>query len=1017
MSTPSDEPNGSDAWQDPDEGFPIYRAQPTPQDVPGFMTRALAHLRTVEGTDDVEFEHVTFQSAQDVWLAPIGAYVPEEDAPSTPEEVAAGASPTGRWGVPMLEWETGVRRAMREAWGEPVTYTPRLVADAQEPEGILDYVMLAQDFAEAQLWDRGDVFVALFSDWSGEPAASMLRQVALVLPREHIMRGMGAFLDGDAELHELLMHGEHPIELRRRAWLMSTIYDRGEVRLRDAPIDAVRCNLQALDGTTTVWIFADDERQLVLIQDPTCTLVEVLDSLAGTDSLPTDEETGVQQPWSHEQLILIDRMLDGVPDDLRACITARGETMHGDVAEHALEFGLLDGRPVPIISGAFWFDGTTWRATPGLAETAYRHGLAADDLGFREAVRKPYRLGGAFTVAQLAAPNDVERREILERVFEACPFPEQPRPEGDACLAYGIPRENASPTEIVEAIELASAAWWDRDPEDCKVGDRVFVVAGRELDGRAAVGTIDTILATSGCWTVDALREWTYGLLQAMDTRWGEHQMLDVLYDNAGVAGRRTPLTRLIRASGFSEAPLWWVNGHAVALLAGVPDPAHGSEPIVLIGIVRADSVMEMLGRMKIWEARRRARYVESLATLVSGNGNKNDDELQPAGCVPWDGPPLEGSQVVPPARRIVHRTNSVHWVWHLTHDGRGLLTSHTLVTDTLGSSAQNDPASFAEQVKLFTGVPDDLLSLVVDRDPDGAYPAIEREGDPDGTDRLARARTLPAATAVFFYDGLDWRTTTAMLRRAHAKSQAEGIDPVTALYSTEVGVPQLVRLLLSGEELTTEQLTDPRYGQLAVGRAITPEEANAAYDRLGTPIDLALTGTLNDLIDVVLDGPEYRYLLDAALSAVDPTNRREIALWLLEQGVDASSQLSFLTPVNVLLANLTLDADDAAVLSRLLDSGADPGCGRLGVGAGLHPIVQLCDRDLDESDLLPLVEVLLGERLLPATTDEDTPPARVDLTAPALPDGLSVLDYVRAGTFPHDRSRTGLLTRLQEET
>lgn len=113
------------------------------------------------------------------------------------------------------------------------------------------------------------------------------------------------------------------------------------------------------------------------------------------------------------------------------------------------------------------------------------------------------------------------------------------------------------------------------------------------------------------------------------------------------------------------------------------------------------------------------------------------------------------------------------------------------------------------------------------------------------------------------------------------------------------------------------------------------------------------------------------------------------------------------MTPLNVLLANPTLDGDDAVILSRLLASGADPGCGMLGA-AGLHPLVQLCDRDTDEVELVPLFDALLDER-----DSEDTQTARTDLTSQALPDGRSPIEYVRTGEFPHRHSKTRLRERF----
>lgn len=100
------------------------------------------------------------------------------------------------------------------------------------------------------------------------------------------------------------------------------------------------------------------------------------------------------------------------------------------------------------------------------------------------------------------------------------------------------------------------------------------------------------------------------------------------------------------------------------------------------------------------------------------------------------------------------------------------------------------------------------------------------------------------------------------------------------------------------------------------------------------------------------------RYLLDGALSTVDPQNRREKALWMLDHDANPEVQLSFMTPINVLLANPTLDGGDVVVLRRLLAQG-----GRGGVGVarrrGIAPLAQLEGRDLEGSARALLREVL----------------------------------------------------------
>lgn len=896
-----------------DKGFPVHRSQLLPEDIPEFLNRAVDHLRERPDADDFALDGVDFETtAAGVWIAPVGVYDPDYDTPSTPEQIAAGESPTGPWGNRMLDWADRAQRAMRRSWGEPFVHTPQLVGEAEEPEGVLDYVLLSQDFAQAELWDRREVFVALLTEWAGQPAGSLLRQVVLILPREVVMQGMGAYLADDTA-QELLMHGEHPLELQRRAWLLSTVFGRGESRVRDAPIEATRCTLQSTTGRTTTWIFADDGRQLLLIQDPACDFAKVL-----------EDREGEEDPEA--RLILIDRLLNGVPDDLRACIAAPGETGSGDVAEHVLEFGTLAGRPVPIISGAFWFDGAVWQASPGLLETGYQHGLTIDGFGFAEAVRRPFRLGGAFTPETLAPSNDPEHRVLVQPVFDLCRYPEQPRPEGYARLGYGIPVD-IDHAGLVEALERASAAWWDEDPPQQSFGDSTFTIGGCRLTGGKDDGVLDTVLATAEHWTVDELQKWVTDLSAVMTERWGQSRTTSYDAQRPGI-DHRTPLTDIMRSTGLAEGPLWWVNGHAVVLLAGYPDPEYSEKPQVILAVCRADAVIELIGRMNIWETRRRARIVESLADLV-----RDVDEPPADRSIAWQGPALQGSGIVPAARRIALRAGDFLWVFRFAHDGRGLLTSHR----TSGGSA---PA--ADPAELLDGVPDDLRSLLADERAERAYPPV---------------------AAVFTRQGGYWHASDGMLRRAYAGSLVGGPDPLTALYSEDHGVPQLRRVLPAWGSMSPRELSEPEYAEYALGQEVSVEEASAAVERLGTRLSAALTGSLSDFFEAPIeDEPGLRYVLDAALSTLHPRDRREKSLWMLENDAKPLGQLSFMTPVNVLLANPTLDAGDAAVLARLLEMGAEAGPGLLGP-SGIDPLLQLESRGLPESEAAPLRALLQEHR------------------------------------------------------
>lgn len=80
------------------------------------------------------------------------------------------------------------------------------------------------------------------------------------------------------------------------------------------------------------------------------------------------------------------------------------------------------------------------------------------------------------------------------------------------------------------------------------------------------------------------------------------------------------------------------------------PDEDLTFEDVEFIAIARADAVVETLSRMSIWEARNLARIVESITTAIS---EEEDAGSHAVTSVPWQGPELQGSQIVPPARRI----------------------------------------------------------------------------------------------------------------------------------------------------------------------------------------------------------------------------------------------------------------------------------------------------------------------------------------------------------------------------
>lgn len=1003
---------------DEDDDEPIYMLPFGAEEVPGFCDRLVAHLLEQPEQGEFMFEGVDCDETQGVWLVPMGGYDDEAAATFDADAPDAIAVPEGGFAHAAISWTESVRHVLHETWGAPLVRTPRLVGESQDPEGILDYLMVDVGVPEAEMWDRGELCCVLMTWWTGEPRESTLAQMLVVLPRRLAFGSLSELADPEVTVQDLLMRAEHPLELRRRAWLMSGMFGAGEVRVRDTAVGATRCSLQARDGTTTVWTFADDGRILVLLLDPDSRFARdaprrlILDQApqapatashdAQADAGSEPDESALQEAWT----ILAMRMLDDVPDDLVELIAAPAIDVRGKPAVHDLEFRTVGDRAVPVITGVAWYDGEHWRVPVGALEIGVRSDLDLEAFGFADAVMQPYRLGGTFSVEDFADPRSEERWAWTSQWFDACPYPEQPRPEGDVRLGYGLPTRVDLP-DIVTEIERASEAWWDESPDAVGSSDSPFRVGGRSL--RATDDWMLTAtLAVAERWTIDVLEEWSGRLVDAMTARWGRALAVRVR-DEHGVE-RDSPITRLMRSSGFATAPLWWVNGHAVLLLAGFHDTDRGEEALAELVISRADLVLDMLWGTDPWALRMRARTIGELASIAA------DAESPRAATesISWDGPALEGSTIVPDAVRGAFHVDDRHWVWcftHVTTGGRALLMSWS---DAEADGAE--PPSFEQQVARFAGVPERLLSLVVDRDPGGLYPVVTRDGEPGAhaAGRLARARSLPAVDAVFWLDGVDWLASDGMLRAAHDEGMAgaagTGVStqpPMDVIDSQDLGVPQLRWAVEAGRRLSVTTLAAPSYAQHVLDRPVELDEAELAFARLGTVHEHALTGSLNDMLDVLdtLGGfAGVRSVLDAALSNPEPQHRREIALWLLERPVDASVPLSFLTPINVLFENPTLDAGDEPVLRRLLERGATPGSGLVATTLGGHPLVQLASRDLDESELEPLVDALL-ER------------AEVDDAVLTLPDGTSALEHLERAELPHNRSRAALLERLRQRT
>lgn len=990
-----------------DEG-PSFLIPVTLADLPAFVDRLVPRL-VDERAEELVIDGVELEQAQGVWLMPTGAYDPDEDDDAAPIAEGELESPSNAHVARVEAWTGDVRRALHDAWGAPALRTPRVAGTELMPESMLDHLLVSLRIPEAEVWDRGAMHCALITGWAGERGTSMLRQIAVLLPRDLAMGGMAAVLDDDATIHDAIMHGERIDELHRRAWIMSSLLGAGEVRLRDTTLAATRCSVHA-DGVTTVWTFTDDGRALLLLHDPTSGLAaraprQLIDDLARADEgivdVYADDQTAAMQAAVEEaRTILSSRMLAGVPQDLRALAAARAEEASGAPATLDLAFADVGADVVPIISGVAWFDGAHWHVPATLTEIGRQNGFGLEDFGFGTALRLPHRLGGSFTVADLAS-DDEERRARLEPWFAACPYPEQARPSDAERLGAGVPPDADIP-DIVEDVERASAAWWEQASRGGQQPDERLRIGGRRLqhsDERAQWVT----MGVADPWTIDALRTWTRSLHAAMDARWGAAIAMDVR-DPRLSADRRTPVSVLMRSIGIRSAPLWWVDGHAVLLLAGRPDPEFSDRPQAIVILATADAVFELLHDLDPWSLRTRLRTLDAVGARTS-----DDPASRPAiRSLSWDGPALQGSTLVPDATEGVLRAGSHTWVWHMTHVSKG---PRALLMGFPTGAADAEPTAFAEHAALLASVPAELRSLVVDRDAEGRYPVARRPaGVPaDPGDELAGVQTIPAVQSIHWLDGMEWRTSEGLLRRARDEGRraaaGTGVataDPLRVLWAAETGVPELRWALNAGGDLGPELLANGGYEELVVDRPVDLGTARQAVASLGEVHERALVGSLPEVLDLVggLGGHGgLRSLLDAALGNVDPAQRMAIALWLLERGVDASVPLSPQTPLNVLLANPTLRAADAGVVAALLRGGAVPGVGPGRSSVDAHPLVQLAARDLDDDAVATIMDAWLGHV--------------EDVAAMDLPGGTSLPDAFREAGTRVGRPRASIADEL----
>ncbi len=586
----------ADTSDEMEEDLPYYTPPFGREEVPGFLDRLVAHLLAGETREAFTFEGWRSRSRRGL-AAPARRLRPRRRRVAAAEPARGPRGPRGR--IRRLRGGVDGGRAPDAARSVGRADGPEAVArgENQDPEGILDVVLVSVGIPEAEMWDRGDLYCVLVTNWDAEPRQSMLRQAMVVLPREYAVGSLSALLPEEDMHNDLLMNGEHPLELRRRAWLLSTLFGAGEVRLRDVDVPASRFSLQSRSGVTTVWTFTDDGRILVLIQDPTSTfadeapaqfLAEVAQQHGGeaADVVDSSErEADLAEAW----LILAARMLDRVPDDLRALVAARGEDARGAVAEHDLEFRMLGDEPVPVITGAVWFDGAHWCVSPSLMEIGRRNDFGMDDFGFGAAVRQPYRLGARSPSTRCPG-----------RATSGAPGSSRSSPRARTRSRTARPTRTASATRYRRAATITtswrtSSASPERGGSARRRTPTGRIGRSRSADAGSATTTVGRSASCSPRGALDG--RCTPGLGRRPHPHHGRTVgsggEIHARNEKTGI-DRRSPLTRVMRATGLLTAPLWWVNGHAVAVVAGTPDPSYGDDPEVIIVIARPDAVLDL---------------------------------------------------------------------------------------------------------------------------------------------------------------------------------------------------------------------------------------------------------------------------------------------------------------------------------------------------------------------------------------------------------------------------------------
>ncbi|WP_192341840.1 hypothetical protein [Streptomyces sp. VITNK9] len=177
-------------------------------------------------------------------------------------------------------------------------------------------------------------------------------------------------------------------EIRRRAAVLDDLAQVDPVTVPGAH----RLAWNDGGGQSAVWYFTEDGRVLLL----------------------TFDHESVLNLYAEDDFALQESFFEGVPDSLVTLVRDRPENYES--------LNLTDattGRTIHYAGGVFWYDGTRWQVSDGLAEYCRREGVDLfGESGFDYCL-DAYRLGQDFTPESIVAGRDKDGRYEDEKEREA----------------------------------------------------------------------------------------------------------------------------------------------------------------------------------------------------------------------------------------------------------------------------------------------------------------------------------------------------------------------------------------------------------------------------------------------------------------------------------------------------------------------------------------------------------------------------------------------------------------------